>query len=112
MGDKEKKPVLQTGDIGSLLDLTTEFLERKKAAKAKIYSEKYVNPTKSNILTVTKDEKKVKEQVSKDRQARIQQSAEAIRKEEAEQLKRQQILEQKARENILRPTRCIDFPQF
>jgi len=96
MDDNEKKPVLQTGDIGSLLDLTTEFLERKKAVKAKTYSEKFVNPTRSNILTVTKEEKKVKEQTSKDRQAKIQQSAEAVRREEAEQLKRQQILEQKA----------------
>ncbi|KAI1727627.1 nuclear transport factor 2 (NTF-2) [Ditylenchus destructor] len=91
------KPVLHTHDISSLLDLRTEFLHRKKAAVAQnSAASSLVNKTKNNILAATKQEKKAKEEVREARQARIRLNGEQLRKEEAERIRRQKILEEKA----------------
>lgn len=87
------KPVLQTSEINSLLDLKTEFLKRKKEVVQKKKFEDYnFNRTKNNILAVSKQEKNSKKLVNEARSARIKQNAEALRKEEEERFRRQKIL--------------------
>ncbi|KAI1720016.1 coiled-coil domain-containing protein [Ditylenchus destructor] len=91
------KPVLHTHDISSLLDLRTEFLHRKKAAVAQnAAASPLVNKSKNNILAVTKQETKAKDEQREARQARIRLNGEQLRKEEAERIRRQKILEEKA----------------
>ncbi|CAK5081873.1 unnamed protein product [Meloidogyne enterolobii] len=91
---------LHTDDVGSFLDLKAEFIKRRDAALiGKQASHIYSNSTlknKKNILAITKEEKKAKQQLSERRTQRIRQNEEEIRKEEQQRLRQQQILEQKA----------------
>lgn len=101
MASKEEfpsKPLLHTNNLTSLLDLKTEFLKRKKAATLEIKTNKdgLINPTKNNILAISKEEKRIKEEQKLQRNTRILRNEELIRKEEQEYLQRKKILEQKA----------------
>lgn len=87
------KPVLQTSEINSLLDLKTEFLKRKKEVpQTKSFVDYDLNRTKNNILAISKKEKDSKKIANEARSARIKQNAEALKKEEEERLRRQKIL--------------------
>lgn len=93
---------LHTDDVGSFLDLKAEFIKRRDAAlEGKKASHIYSNLTpktncKKNILAITKEEKRAKQELSTRRSQRIQQNEEEIRKEEQQRTRQQQILEQKA----------------
>uniref|UniRef100_A0A915LM34 Uncharacterized protein n=1 Tax=Meloidogyne javanica TaxID=6303 RepID=A0A915LM34_MELJA len=96
----ESPNFLHTDDVGSFLDLKAEFIKRRDAALiGKQASHIYSNSTlknKKNILAITKEEKKAKQELSERRAQRIRQNEEEIRKEEQQRLRQQQILEQKA----------------
>uniref|UniRef100_A0A915CN94 Nucleolar complex protein 2 homolog n=1 Tax=Ditylenchus dipsaci TaxID=166011 RepID=A0A915CN94_9BILA len=89
------KPILHTSDINSLLDLKTEYLLRKKAAVSKISATNGVNKTKSNILAITKQEKKAKSDMQEARKSRIKENEDLLLKEEEERIRREKILREK-----------------
>lgn len=96
----EHANILNTDDVGSFLDLKAEFIKRRDAAlvgkqASHIYSNSTLK-TKKNILAITKEEKRAKQELSERRAQRIRQNEEEIRKEEQQRLRQQQILEQKA----------------
>ncbi|KAH7727368.1 Protein C37A2.8 a [Aphelenchoides avenae] len=97
--EKEAAPskrVLNTNNISSLLDLKTEFLQKKKIAQtAQSYARDVVRGKGGGVLLITKEEKHAKDEQSRVRQERIHRNKEAWQKEEAERLRREQIMQQK-----------------
>jgi len=91
------KPLLKFDDTSSLLDLQAEYLKRKKAVSSSFTScpEKYVNKPKNNILALTKEEKRAKQEISEKRFQRIKQNEDILRKEEFDRGRQRKILEHK-----------------
>lgn len=91
------KPILRINEVSSLLDLQTELIKRKQATSSQTntYSENYVHRSKNNILSITKQEKQAKQELTANRQARIRMNEQSLRKEEAEREKQRRILEHK-----------------
>lgn len=92
---------LHTGDVASFMDLQTEFIRRRDAAltnkpNSSDYSQNYVHKTKNNILAISKEEKRSKEEIKTRRTQRIKENEELMQKELQQRQRQKQILEQKA----------------
>lgn len=93
-------PVLHTDDVASFLDLQTEFIKRRDAAltgrQTARTSSTIVHKTKNNILAITKEEKRAKQEMSTRRTQRIKEHEELIQKEEQQRARQQQMMAHKA----------------
>jgi septal ring factor EnvC (AmiA/AmiB activator) len=96
---------LHTDDVASFLDLKTEFIRRRDAAltNKRNYDGISQNSTnilhknvKTNILAISKEEKRTKNELSAQRTQRIRQNEELLRKEEQQRVNQRKILENKA----------------
>jgi len=90
------KPILRINEVSSFLDLKTEFLTRRQVATGKNYPAKYVHKTKNNILSITREEKNDRKEISALRSVRIKKKEELLQNETAERQRQRRILENKA----------------